>query len=236
MNYFKRICAVVLSMAMMLCVASTTAFAAETDMVSGRITGMTMDEVIAYFESRGSMVDESFADLCGAIVELKDNGISNEAIISQIESAPNTYSLYSTWGGLTDSEKLLVVTYPKEALAVRSNATMASSSTTSIYGYNGNGDVTDAYRHGYWNALNARDVGKTIAEAFATAHEDVSDEALHEMTAGFYGWQHRSMDLHNNEVGRGVVSWYDIFTSDSTLSDRILEQIQKGNMVILVKK
>lgn len=68
---------------------------------------------------------------------------------------------------------MLVVTYPKEALTIQSNATTASSSTASIYGYNGNGDASDAYRHGYWNALNARDVGKTIAEKFATAHEDV---------------------------------------------------------------
>jgi len=54
-------------------------------------------------------------------------------------------------------------------------------------------------------------------------------------SVGYYGWQLRSMDLHNNEVGRGVVSWTDILTSDSTLSSRILEQIKKGNMVILVK-
>ncbi|MCC8153568.1 MAG: hypothetical protein LIP01_04765 [Tannerellaceae bacterium] len=229
----RKIFALLFALVMLLTM-TTTAFAAETDMDSGRISGMTMDEVIAYLESRGSVVDESFADLCSAIIELKTDGMSNEAIISQIESAPTTYSLYDTWGRLTDSEKLLVVTYPTEALAVQSNATTASSSTSSIYGYNGNGDVTDAYRHGYWNALNARDVGKTIAEAFATAHEDVSDEELQKISNGFYGWQHRSMDLHNNEVGRGVVSWYDIFTSDSTLSDRILEQIQKGNMVILV--
>lgn len=229
----KKIFCLLLTLVMLLAM-TTTAFAAETDMNSGRISDMTMDEVIAYLESRGSVVDESFADICRAIVELKDDGMSNEVIISQIESVPTTYSLYDTWGKLTDSEKLLVVTYPTEALAVQSNATTASSSTTSIYGYNGNGDVTDAYRHGYWNALNARDVGKTIAEEFATAHEDVSDEELQEITVGFYGWQHRSMDLHNNEVGRGVVSWYDFFTSDSTLSDRILEQIQKGNMVILV--
>ena len=230
----KKLLCLLLALIMVLAM-STTAFAAEADMDSGRISDMTMDEVIAYLESRESMVDESFVDICRAIVELKDDGMSNEAILSQIESAPTTYSLYDTWGKLTDSEKLLVVTYPTEALAVQSNATTASSSTSSIYGYNGNGDVTDAYRHGYWNALNARDVGKTIAEKFATAHEDVSDEELQKDYNGFYGWQHRSMDLHNNEVGREVVSWYDIFASDSTLSDRILEQIEKGNMVILVE-
>lgn len=221
-----------LVMVMGLC---TTAFAAETDENVGRVTNMTMDEVVAYLENRGSTIDEAFVDLCNAIIDLKDDGMSNADILSQIASAPTTYSLYDTWGKLTDSEKSLVVTYPKEAVVIQSNATTASSSTKSIYGDNGNGDESDAYRHGYWNALNARDVGKTVAEAFATAHEDVSDEELQKIYNGFYGWQHRSMDLHNNEVGRGVVSWTDIFTSDSTLSSRILEQIEKGNMVILVK-
>lgn len=222
----------VLVMVMGLC---TTAFAAETDENIGRVTNMTMDEVVAYLENRGSTIDEAFVDLCIAIINLKDDGMTNADILFQVASAPTTYSLYDTWGKLTDSEKLLVVTYPKEAVVIQSNATTASSSTKSIYGANGNGDESDAYRHGYWNALNARDVGKTVAEAFATAHEDISDKELQKISNGFYGWQHRSMDLHNNEVGRGVVSWTDIFTSDGTLSSRIREQIKKGNMVILVK-
>lgn len=161
--------------------------------------------------------------------------MSDSEILEEIEKVPSTYSLYNTWGHLTDSEKLLCVAYPKEALTIQSNSTKASTSTSDIYGSNGNGDVTDAYRHGYWNALSARDVGKTVAEEFATAHEDVSNEELNNVYNGFYGWEHRSMDLHNIEVGRNVVNWNDWFTSDSTMSSRIREQISKGNMVILVQ-
>lgn len=217
---------------------SITAFAASpASTENGRIDGMTVSEVVTYLEESGGSVDDAFLDICESIIEMKDEGLSESQIMDAIAATPTPASMYDMWGKLTDSEKALVVTYPKEALAVQSNATKATNSTISTYGYNGNGDVSDAYRHGYWNALNARDVGSTIAEKFATAHEDISNEEMNRYydSIGYYGWQLRSMDLHNNEVGRGVVSWTDVFTSDSTLSSRILEQIKKGNMVILVK-
>lgn len=216
---------------------SITVFADSPTYSEGRITDMTVPEVVAYLEENNGYVDENFLNLCERIINMKEAGISDIQILAALAATPAPTSMYDTWGTLTDSEKALVVTYPKEALAVQSNATKATESTISTYNRNGNGDVSDAYRHGYWNALNARDVGSTIAEKFATAHEDISDEEMNKYydTLGYYGWQLRSMDLHNNEVGRGVVSWTDILTSDSTLSSRILEQIEKGNMVILVK-
>ncbi len=216
---------------------SITAFAAAPTNSEGRIADMTVSEVVTYLEENDGYVEEAFLNLCESIIDMKEEGFSESQILDTLASTPEPASMYETWGTLTASEKLLVVTYPKEALAIQSNATKATNSTISTYGYNGNGDVSDAYRHGYWNALNARDVGNTIAEKFATAHEDISDEEMNKFydSVGYYGWQLRSMDLHNNEVGRGVVSWTDILTSDSTLSSRILEQIKKGNMVILVK-
>ena len=233
MKKFRRLVSLIIVSALVLCM-NITAFAAEGDSV-GQISDMTISEVVSYLESKGRIVDDSFVAICEEIVTLKEEGVSQTQILSEIGNMPSTYSLYDTWGKLTDSEKALCITHPTEAIAIQSNATEASSSTEEIYGYNGNGDTTDAYRHGYWNALNARDVGETIAEAFATAHEDVSDEELNKVSNGFYGWEHRSMDLHNNEVGRSVVNWNDWFTSDETMSSRILEQIEKGNMVILVK-
>lgn len=108
-----------------------------------------------YIESGGS-VDDAFLGICESIIEMKDEGLSESQIMDAIAATPAPASMYDMWGKLTDSEKALVVTYPKEALAVQSNATKATNSTISTYGYNGNGDVSDAYRHGYWNALNAR--------------------------------------------------------------------------------
>lgn len=235
MKVFKKILTMVTGSVLALSMSITAFAVSPANTENGRIDGMTVSEVVTYLEESGGSVDNAFLDICESIIEMKEEGLSESQIMDAIAATPMPASLYDKWGSLTDSEKALVVTYPKQALAIQSNATKAKDSTKSIYGYNGNGDVTDAYRHGYWNALNARDVGSSIAEKFATAHEDVSDTELNTEYNGFYGWQHRSMDLHNNEVGRGVVSWTDVLTSDSTLSSRILDQIKKGNMVILVK-
>ena len=236
MSKIKKLLSMVVGATLALSM-SITAFAASPTNSEGRIADMTVSEVVSYLEENDGYVEDAFLNLCESIIDMRAEGFSESQILDTLASTPEPASMYDTWGKLTDSEKLLVVTYPKEALAIQSNATKATNSTISTYGYNGNGDVSDAYRHGYWNALNARDVGGTIAEKFATAHEDISDEEMNRFyeSVGYYGWQLRSMDLHNNEVGRGVVSWTDILTSDSTLSSRILEQIKKGNMVILVK-
>lgn len=236
MRVFKKILTMVTGSVLALSMSITAFAASPAGTENGRIDGMTVSEVVTYLEESGGYVDDAFLDICESIIDMKDEGLSESQIMDAIAATPAPTSMYDMWGKLTDSEKALVVTYPKEALAIQSNATKATNSTISTYGYNGNGDVSDAYRHGYWNALNARDVGSTIAEKFATAHEDISNEEMNKYyDIGYYGWQLRSMDLHNNEVGRGVVSWTDVFTSDSILSSRILEQIKKGNMVILVK-
>lgn len=235
MSKIKKLLSMVTAGVLSLSIGVNAFAASPADFRGGRISDMNLSEVVAYIEESGGVIDDDFLDLCESIINMKDEGLSESQILDAIAAAPTAYSLYDSWGKLTDSEKALVVIYPKEAIAIQSNASRATNSTISIYGHNGNGDVSDAYRHGYWNALNARDVGSSIAEKFATAHEDISDEEMNTIYNGFYGWQHRSMDLHNNEVGRSVVSWSDIFTSDSTLSSRILDQIQKGNMVILVK-
>lgn len=232
MKKLRKLISLIIVNALVIC-TNITAFAAENNSI-GQVSDMTFSEVVSYLESKGRVVDDSFLRICEEIVNLKEEGVSKAEILSKINDT-SAYSLYDTWGKLTDSEKALCVTYPKEALAIQGNSTEASSSTAEIYGANGNGDTSDAYRHGYWNALNARDVGEVIAEAFATAHEDVSNEELNSIHNGFHGWEHRSMDLHNNEVGRSVVNWNDWYTSDETMSSRILEQIEKGNMVILVK-
>lgn len=200
------------------------------------IADMTIDEVKEYLEANGGEVDQKYFEDCKKIIVLQEDGYSTEEVVAKIDNShKKERSLYSQWGSLTSSEKALTAVYPKEALVIKSNASKAQSSTNTIYGGNYNGDKTDAYRHGYWNALNARDVGKTIAEKFATAHEDVSQADLNQKTAGFYGWEHKAMDLNNNEVGRSVVNATDVFTSDSTLSTRIQDKIAKGSMVILVK-
>jgi hypothetical protein len=60
--------------------------------------------------------------------------------------------------------------------------------------HNGNGD---AFRHSFWNALMVDSVGVTWAEKWATAHETgASGQPQNEKT----------MDLHNNSVGRTLAA------------------------------
>ncbi|MDE7031071.1 MAG: hypothetical protein K2P63_14075 [Lachnospiraceae bacterium] len=235
MKIIKKILTIVTGSVLALSMTVTALAASPKSSENGFIAEMTLSEVVTYIEEGDGFVDDSFLNICESIIALKEKGFSESEILNAIEAKPMPASLYDKWGSLTDSEKALVVLYPTQALVIQSNAIKAMNSANSVYGHNGNGDVSDAYRHGYWNALNARDVGSGISEKFATAHEDISDEEMNTLYNGFYGWQHRSMDLHNNKVGREVVSWSDISTYDIVLSERIKEQIKKGNMVILVK-
>lgn len=78
----------------------------------------------------------------------------------------------------------------KVALAAKAAGSEARSRYKSAYIFRDNGD---AFRHAYWNALMARDVGYSWAQRWGNAHE--------------YGEQNndgldKTMDLYNNRVGR----------------------------------
>lgn len=75
----------------------------------------------------------------------------------------------------------------------------------------------DAFRHAYWNVLLSKYVNETWASKFATAHESQTPAGLP-----------KSMDLHNNAVGRGI------FRSNSTKSQAQLSSIVKNYRYIYV--
>lgn len=107
-----------------------------------------------------------------------------------------------TWNALTDSEKRLVIRYPFDALQVNKAKDIAISKTEDMFGYNGLGDRSDAFRHGIWNAEMTILIGSTKAELFATAHEDKDTTGSED--DGFSKEEHKYMDLHNNAVGRNI--------------------------------
>lgn len=86
--------------------------------------------------------------------------------------------------------------------------------------HNGPGD---AFRHCYWNALMAREIGERAAEAIATAHEDGGGPA-----------NERLMDLHNNSVGRLIGSKHPN-ENDYRLTDLCMEAVDTGQTMILDK-
>jgi hypothetical protein len=85
--------------------------------------------------------------------------------------------------------------------------------------HNGAGD---AFRHCYWNALLARDIGKDNALEFTTAHENRPGNPVDE----------RDMDLWNNAVGADIGAAGAMF-SDAVLAAKCHDALTNGKLKVL---
>ena len=97
--------------------------------------------------------------------------------------------------GLTPREKLYLLTHPHHIGTIKENADKALAEAARQFPgpglHNGPGD---AFRHCYWSALLARDIGPDNAQTFTDAHEAYGDNPAGE----------KAMDLHNNGVGISI--------------------------------
>lgn len=81
----------------------------------------------------------------------------------------------------------------------------------------------DAFRHAYWNALMAKNIGTTNAVCVASIHEAVAASPKIQ----------KDMDLHNNKKGRDAYNSLRNVgksTSDSSLITRVKNDISQGQM------
>lgn len=85
-----------------------------------------------------------------------------------------------------------------------------------------NGGHRDAFRHAYWNALMARDLGQDWTEQFATAHEAVPGNP----------GDFEAMDLYNNSIGRRIAAAHP-GASNEVLARRVNEALKKGELIVL---
>ena len=92
-------------------------------------------------------------------------------------------------------------------------------------------DKADAFRHAYFNALNARDCGRnrdgqSYAKLFSDAHESEDPAILH---------LERTMDLYNNSIGIDVGHSYfiPIFVGDQTVANDIYDKLVAGELKYL---
>ena len=123
--------------------------------------------------------------------------------------------------GLTLSEKAyLVQSSGPHVSVIKESADKALAEAQRRYRgpglHNGNGD---AFRHCYWSALLARDIGARNARAFTTAHEGYSANPPGE----------REMDLNNNGVGISIGSGAKK-ASDSTLAAQCASALSGGRL------
>ena len=180
------------------------------------------DEIQEEVDSETLEIIEQIDEEAEAAIEDDNNGTTGSA--EQIVLAA-----YQIWNALNPSEKVLVATHPVKALAVNATSSRATELAIMNFGYNGLGDKSDAFRHGLWNCLMTREIGKKYAEKFATAHEGKKTEEELQVLASdrFPEYMHLEMDMHNNEVGRNTIGEDEDIKSynDEYLSMRIMEKM-----------
>lgn len=212
----------------------------------------TVKEVEEYLLKENLKVDEITVELCENVEKVKEEceEITIEQLVEQInedsqeelcETKSSFFSgtkvkagglyleTYAQWTSLTTDEKVLIACDPKKALITQGLVDKAYNFTAKKYGYNGLGDESDGFRHGVWNALMTRDISRSWASAYSKAHESgkTEDELNKRASDGYKEKKHRTMDLHNNEVGRSVINWYDtaINVSNKTLQNRVSDKL-----------
>lgn len=211
------------------------------------------NEVEKDLKDKGEFLDSSFVELCKEIEKYKEENptvaikevVKHFNSLAGLKEKPKRKKLvsfsfentvvalsYSEWTVLTAGEKLLLATNPSKAILTNSCKEKAFNFTKDKFGFNGLGDKSDGYRHGMWNALMTRDIDRSWASTYATAHEDKTQEQLNKKAVdGYYEYQHRNMDLHNNQIGRDQVAWYEVwpFLTDSTLKNRISAKLTNNS-------
>jgi hypothetical protein len=135
-----------------------------------------------------------------------------------------TFSLIEPYNRLTAMEKKLVKLFPVAALSILANKEPAENETEDRFGYSGRNDLSDAFRHAFFNAMNSNDVPDIVARLFSFAHEtEVPTHLFLEV----------QMDLFNNNIGHTVGSNANIFVSDQELSNSVFSLMLEGSLLYL---
>ena len=122
---------------------------------------------------------------------------------------------YQRFSMLSEAEQTLALNHPFAALKVHEAQESAEHYTNLIFGEavpfvtgeirsasNCDGTIANAFKHAYWNALMARDIGPELAEKFANAHESVPVSWGNEPYLLATELEHSQMDFFYNELGR----------------------------------
>jgi hypothetical protein len=152
--------------------------------------------------------EEDIEDIFAEIERLfqKINPCEREIIRSNLDLLPSIYQVYK-------------------------NSVHANETTTMLYSISevkeGHNNCADAFRHAYWNALNAISVPGKLAKGLADAHECASTNETE-----------KTMDLHNNSVGRNI-GYGHAFLNINNLNDlrvlqnNIIMNLSYGNLRVI---
>ena len=152
------------------------------------------------------------------LISFMENGGLNQVSLRSIGDYLPGYN------NLNPAERKLALKHPLQAVNVYNAGNTATSKTIEVYGKNGWQDNSDAFRHCLWNALMKQSIGSSAAEQWATAHEYNSSGI------------DKTMDLHNNRVGRSInVSGKSLSSIVSAVKSKVrngyCKRIVKGKLV-----
>lgn len=126
-------------------------------------------------------------------------------------------SLYDKYEHLTSTEKL----YINHVTTIMESRNIAYAETMRRLGYNGRNDKSDVFRHCFWSATFARDIGFENALEFTNAHESSPLNIAEE----------KVMDLHNSvglKIGTSML--------DNTKSSQMcIDALNSGKLKVIKK-
>jgi len=131
-------------------------------------------------------------------------------------------TIYQQFQDLNGAEKAYLRNHPHHVLALKESRSAAFAETQRRFGKNARNDKSDAFRHCFWSALLARELGYVNALAFTSAHENFPGNNIKE----------KQMDLHNNRAGLDIGRNKG---SNAQLSTRCMAALQSGKLKIMVK-
>lgn len=103
-----------------------------------------------------------------------------------------TYS--DAFNKLTASEKIHLAMFAEQLAVIKRSSQRALLESELRFPGNRRNTPGDAFRHYFWSALLARDIGYASAWRYTNAHEAFPDNPPDE----------KAMDLHNNAVGLNI--------------------------------
>lgn len=151
-------------------------------------------------------------------------------------------SLKASYKNLSAPEKTWVTLHPfkaKRAYAISKEAERVKDSIkqTNIIGKDNNGGHLDAFKHSYWMARVAQELGKNTAKSLGKAHEkgNYKDFKKRQLEDGMLpDLPSTEMDLHNNSIGI-LVGKHNKKATKQQLITVLLDSLKQGKLKILLK-
>lgn len=131
-------------------------------------------------------------------------------------------SAYEQFTKLTAEERWYIMLHPHHIDEIKSSKDVAYSETSTRFGKNGLNDESDAFRHCFWSAWLAREIGFDGAKQFTTAHE--SGEGNNP--------KQKEMDLHNNALGLEI-GRLNPNASNGTISNLCMNEVTSGRAKVI---